>query len=138
MSAKPKSKVKIKAVKKLPKAKKVPKKLVKKVKPAKVMVSTFPFEVPILYEDTDYLLVNKPAGLVVHSDGRTKEPTLVEWILEKYPKMKDVGEPMNMKDDKGVETPMPRPGIVHRLDRDTSGVLLIAKTQEAFDNLIPS
>ena len=48
--------------------------------------------IPILYEDDDVLVINKPAGLVVHSDGRTKEPTLVEWILKKYPKIKGVGD----------------------------------------------
>ena len=49
--------------------------------------------VPILYEDENYLVINKPAGLVVHADGRTEEPSLTDWILEKYPEIKDVGEP---------------------------------------------
>lgn len=80
----------------------------------------------ILYEDEDLVAVNKPAGLVVHSDGRTKEETLVDWILEKYPGSEEVGEPQG-----GII----RPGIVHRLDRDTSGVLLIAKTQKGFEHL---
>lgn len=87
--------------------------------------------IEILYEDNDVLAVNKPAGLVVHGDGKTEEPTLVDWILEKYPETKDVGEPG--RNSKGEI--IFRPGIVHRLDRETSGVLLIAKTQESFEFL---
>jgi 23S rRNA pseudouridine1911/1915/1917 synthase len=87
-------------------------------------------EIPILYEDEHIVAVNKPAGLLVHSDGKTGEKTLVDWIISKYPKSKDVGEPA-LIDGKQV----PRPGIVHRLDHDTSGVLLIAKTKVGFFNL---
>ena len=91
----------------------------------------------ILYEDKDVLVINKPAGLVVHSDGlpaqvgKTKEKTLVDWILEKYPKLKNVGEPG--RSEKGEE--IPRPGIVHRLDRETSGAMLVAKNSKSFANL---
>jgi 23S rRNA pseudouridine1911/1915/1917 synthase len=82
--------------------------------------------IEILYEDADILAINKPAGLVVHSDGRTQEPTVAEWFVGKYPGAKDVGEKQG-----GIE----RPGIVHRIDRETSGVLLLAKTQEGFEVL---
>jgi len=75
----------------------------------------------ILYEDADILVINKPAGLVVHSDGRTKEPTVSEWFLNKYPEAKDVGDRMGE---------IERPGVVHRIDRETSGILLLAKTKE--------
>lgn len=88
-------------------------------------------EPTILYEDLDILAINKPSGLVVHSDGKTKEPNLVDWLLSKYPEIKGVGEPG--RNAKGEE--VLRSGIVHRLDRDTSGVMLVAKTQEAFENL---
>jgi 23S rRNA pseudouridine1911/1915/1917 synthase len=84
--------------------------------------------IEILYEDKDVVVINKPAGLVVHPDGRTEEPTLVDWILEKYPDVKEVGEPW--KSPKGEM--IYRPGIVHRLDRETSGVLIVAKNQDAF------
>jgi len=81
-------------------------------------------KVDILYEDNDCIVVNKPSGLMVHSDGRAHGPFLTDWILKKYPKTKDVGEPAH-----GVDgSPTARPGIVHRLDRETSGALLIAKT----------
>ena len=84
-------------------------------------------EPTILYEDKDILVINKPSGLVVHSDGKTEESNLVDWVLSKYPEMKEVGEPG--RDSSGEE--VLRSGIVHRLDRDTSGVMLLAKTQEA-------
>lgn len=82
----------------------------------------------ILYEDHDVLVVSKPAGLIVHSDGRTVEPSLADWILERYPDTRDVGEPW--LSPQGVL--VPRPGIVHRLDRTTSGVMVVAKTEEAY------
>ncbi len=85
----------------------------------------------ILYEDKDILAINKPAGLVVHNDGKTKEPTLTDWILEKYPDLKEVGEPE--RDSNG--NVIYRPGIVHRLDRETSGVMLVAKNQKAYEYL---
>lgn len=88
-------------------------------------------KIPILYEDKDVLVINKPAGLVVHPDGRTKEKTLVDWLLKKYPKIKNVGEPIILDDD----TKILRPGIVHRIDRDTTGCLIIAKNQKAYEFL---
>lgn len=88
-------------------------------------------EPTILYEDQNILAVNKPAGLVVHSDGKTNEATLADWVLNKYPETISVGEPGKTATGELV----PRPGIVHRLDRETSGVMLIAKTNEAFENL---
>ncbi len=78
----------------------------------------------ILYEDDDLLVINKPAGLLVHGVGqRTTEPTVVDALLERYPSIASVGD-----------DPI-RPGIVHRLDRDASGVLIIGKTQSAFEHL---
>ncbi len=96
-------------------------------------------ELTILYEDKDIVAVDKPAGLIVHSDGRstllttgkTQEPSLVDWVAKKYPDSFDVGEPARTSDGKIV----PRPGIVHRLDRETSGVMLVAKTKKGFDCL---
>ncbi len=88
-------------------------------------------KIPILYEDKDVVVINKPAGLVVHPDGKTKEKTLVDWILKKYPKIKNVGEPILLSDGMKIL----RPGIVHRTDRDTTGVLIIAKNQKAFEFL---
>lgn len=84
-----------------------------------------------IYEDDYVIAVNKPSGLVVHEDGRTKEETLVDQLLEAYPEIQEVGEPWRRQDG----TVLYRPGIVHRLDRDTSGVMVVAKTQESFEYL---
>lgn len=81
-------------------------------------------KIDILYEDTDCAVVNKPAGLMVHSDGRAKGLFLTDWIMEHFPQAADVGDPMTAADG----TPVNRAGIVHRLDRETSGALIIAKT----------
>lgn len=90
-------------------------------------------EIPILYENEDILAINKPAGFVAHSDGRTEEKTLVDWFVERYPESREVGEPIHLRS--GSVDKIDRPGIVHRLDRDTSGVLLLAKTQKGFEHL---
>lgn len=94
-------------------------------------------KINVLYEDDNYVIVNKPAGLIVHADGKTTEPTLVDWILKTYPEMKDVGEPLRLRSGQaiGKEEIILRPGIVHRIDRDTSGVLVIAKNQKSFLDL---
>lgn len=85
----------------------------------------------VLFENADLFVINKPAGLVVHSDGKTKEPSLCDWILANYPKLKGVGEPSRTPEGVSID----RPGIVHRIDRDTSGIMVIAKTQESFEYL---
>lgn len=92
-------------------------------------------DIKILYEDENILAINKPAGLVVHGDGKekNKEETLVDWLLEKYPEISEVGESMFLNDKNKTE--IKRQGIVHRLDRDTSGVMIIAKTKEGFEYL---
>ena len=82
----------------------------------------------ILYEDENLFVINKPAGLVVHSDGRTKENSLADILVKKYPDIKEVGELWVTTSGEKIY----RPGIVHRLDRDTSGVLIIARDQETF------
>jgi 23S rRNA pseudouridine1911/1915/1917 synthase len=74
-----------------------------------------------IYEDEDFIAVNKPAGVAVHPDGTYKNGTLVQEIIKKYPEIKNVGDDL-----------VNRPGIVHRIDKDTSGILLVAKTQKAF------
>ncbi len=82
----------------------------------------------IIYEDDYVLAVNKPSGLAVHEDGRTDEATLTGWVRDTHPEIVGVGEEMTLQNGTVID----RPGIVHRLDRDTSGVLLLAKTQDAF------
>ncbi len=78
----------------------------------------------VLFEDDDLIVINKPAGLIVHPVMEDDtDPTVVDSILELHPEIQDIGD-----DPK-------RPGIVHRLDKDVSGTMVIAKTQEMFLNL---
>jgi 23S rRNA pseudouridine1911/1915/1917 synthase len=85
-------------------------------------------EPTIIYEDNDVLIINKPIGWIVHEDGKTKgAPVVVEWFLRRCPEAAGVGEGALAYDG----TPLDRSGVVHRLDRETSGVLVLAKTQAA-------
>lgn len=74
-------------------------------------------DLKIIYENRDVLVVDKPAGMVVFPEGQTTENTLIDLLLTTHSDVKNVGE-------------APRYGIVHRLDKDTSGLLLVAKTPE--------
>ena len=79
--------------------------------------------VPVVYEDGDLLVVDKPAGLVVHPGAGQRTGTLVHGLLAHHPEVATVGDPA-------------RPGIVHRLDKGTSGLLLVARTPAAYDALV--
>ncbi len=85
--------------------------------------------IQILEDNEDFWVINKPTGCLTHQDGRSTEWTLVDWILEQRPDIALVGEPWRSAD--GLV--LPRPGIVHRLDKDTTGVLVIAKNQETYE-----
>jgi 23S rRNA pseudouridine1911/1915/1917 synthase len=74
--------------------------------------------IDILYEDEDVIAVNKPAGVVVHAGAGVHSGTLVNRLVHHFSKLSTVGGEL-------------RPGIVHRLDKDTSGVLLVARTDAA-------
>jgi 23S rRNA-/tRNA-specific pseudouridylate synthase len=91
----------------------------------------FFMNIPLLYEDNHIIAINKPAGLVVHGDGKGDMYTLVDWMIEKFPEAKDVGEPISLPSGEIIL----RSGIVHRLDKDTTGVMLLAKTQKGFLHL---
>ena len=81
-----------------------------------------------VYEDENLLVINKPAGLIVHPKNATDEQeSVVSWLKQEYPGIEAVGEPFIAS---GTESE--RAGIVHRLDKDTSGLLLIAKNNDAF------
>ncbi|MDO8492066.1 MAG: RluA family pseudouridine synthase [bacterium] len=81
-------------------------------------------EPSVIYEDKDFVVINKPAGLPVHAGGSIKSGTLVEWLIENYPEIKKIGD-----------DPKIRPGIVHRLDKETSGVMVVARTEKGFETL---
>lgn len=89
----------------------------------------------IIFENKYLVAINKPAGLVVHPDGKTHQKTLCDWIVSKWPEIKGVGEPAVLAKGTEKEQVIDRPGIVHRLDKETSGIMIIAKTQESFDQL---
>ena len=88
-------------------------------------------KISVIYEDEFVLVLNKPPGLMVHPDGHSHEQTLSDWIYEHYPIARSVGEPLQLSSGEKIE----RHGIVHRLDRETSGVIAVAKTQEMFLSL---
>lgn len=88
-------------------------------------------ELPILYEDDAIVAVAKPAGVMTHPDGHSTEETVSDWFAARYPESAAVGESQRLPDG----TELARPGIVHRLDRDTSGVLVLAKKPEAHAHL---
>lgn len=83
----------------------------------------------IVYEDNDLIVINKPSGLITHPKNiDDKQSSLTDWVIANYPQLKDVGEPFIASG-----APLPRCGIVHRLDKDTSGLIVIAKNQTAFE-----
>ncbi|MEN9219085.1 MAG: pseudouridine synthase, partial [Gloeomargarita sp. DG_2_bins_126] len=81
-----------------------------------------PLPLDILYEDDQLLILNKPAGLVVHPAPGHWEGTLVNALLAHCPHLPAMGDQQ-------------RPGIVHRLDKDTTGVMVVAKTATAHQHL---
>lgn len=86
-------------------------------------------EPTVIYEDNDVLVINKPEGWMVHEDGKeTDTPVVVTWLLKRCPEAEGVGEVGYSQ--KGV--PLNRAGVVHRLDRETSGILILAKNQDAY------
>ncbi len=82
-------------------------------------------QIQIIHEEKDFVIINKPAGLITHSDGRKKEAvdSVAAQILKLYPETASVGE----QNDK-----FERYGIVHRLDLETSGVMIIARNQKFY------
>ncbi len=81
-------------------------------------------KIPIIYQDENIIVVDKPAGVQVHPDSHEKEKTIVNYLLTDFPEIESVHD-----DSVGAEM---RPGIVHRLDKDTSGVMLITRNEKAF------
>ncbi len=89
----------------------------------------------VLFENKDFIIINKPAGLLVHGvfdkhGPKHSESTLIDWLLKKYPETREVGDP---SPEEMIR--QQRGGIVHRLDRETSGVMIIARNQKSFEYL---
>ena len=83
--------------------------------------ATVPYRV--VYEDEYVIVIDKPAGVVVHPGAGNPDGTLVNGLLARFPELASVGDPL-------------RPGIVHRLDKGTSGLLVVARTSAAYDDLV--
>jgi 23S rRNA pseudouridine1911/1915/1917 synthase len=82
------------------------------------------FKIKIIKEESDYLVIEKPAGMLVHPTEADESNTLSGFLQEKYPEIKKVGD-----------APKQRPGIVHRLDKEASGLLVVARNQKMFKHL---
>jgi len=91
------------------------------IEPEETSLKPYEFPINIVYEDESIIVVDKPPGLVVHPAPSVKEPTLVNILIGHTPLASVSKE---------------RPGIVHRLDRDTSGLIVVAKTVESYNVLI--
>lgn len=77
----------------------------------------------IVDKNADFIVIDKPTGLLVHPDSNQQDGTLVDLLLDFDPKIAKIGEYPE------------RPGIMHRLDREVSGLMVVARTQDAFDDL---
>lgn len=88
--------------------------------PLRAVAEDLPLD--ILYEDADVIAINKPAGMVVHAGAGRHSGTLTNALVHRFGQLSNVGGDL-------------RPGIVHRLDRDTSGVILVARTDAAHRHL---
>lgn len=91
--------------------------------PAPVVGPDAAVRVPVVWDSDDAIVVDKPAGLVVHPGAGHTRGTLAQGLLAAYPEIAEVGEPA-------------RPGIVHRLDAGTSGLMVVARSQSGYDSLV--
>ncbi len=91
--------------------------------PKKVSIKSFDFKLNIIYEDVDLLVINKPAGIVMHPGAGNYDNTIVNALMH-YCK----GNLSNIGDEL-------RPGIVHRIDKDTSGLVVVAKNNQTHEDL---
>jgi 23S rRNA pseudouridine1911/1915/1917 synthase len=82
-----------------------------------------PIPLVVVHEDADVVVIDKPAGLVVHPGAGNPDGTLVNGLLARFPEIATVGDPA-------------RPGIVHRLDAHTSGLMVVARSAPAYDALV--
>ena len=81
-------------------------------------------EIKIIYSDDDLIILDKPAGILVHPTEASEPETLAAWLFKKYPEINKLPWPDKV-----------RAGIVHRLDKDTSGLIILAKSPDVLKNL---
>jgi 23S rRNA pseudouridine1911/1915/1917 synthase len=99
--------------------------------PEEVRILPEPIPLDILYEDEHLLVINKPAGMVVHPAPGHTSGTLVNALLARFPAWAELDWWESEEDEEEAGADYPRPGIVHRLDKDTSGLLIVAKSAGA-------
>ena len=87
--------------------------------------------IPVIFEDDTVLVINKPSGLVVHPFDYSTEETLLDFLTTHAPDIFSIDNPITLQDKRIINLG----GIVHKLDRDTSGVMVIAKNKKTFDEL---
>lgn len=92
------------------------------IKPIEQKIKKLP-KIKIIEENDEFIVINKPSGLIVHGGEGIKEATLVDIILAKWPSLSKIGDDPE------------RPAIVHRLDKDVSGIMVIPKTQASYENI---
>jgi 23S rRNA pseudouridine1911/1915/1917 synthase len=94
----------------------------KETRPSIEILQKPPPKLPFIYEDTDIIVIDKPKGVVVHHGVNVSSGTVIDTLLQYDPAIKLVGDPH-------------RPGIVHRLDKNTEGIMIIAKNSAAHTDL---
>ena len=87
--------------------------------------------IEVIFESQNFIIINNPSGLVVHPFDYSTEYTLVDFLREKYPEIFAIENNVTLQDKRTIALG----GIVHKLDRDTSGIMVIAKNKETFDVL---
>jgi 23S rRNA pseudouridine1911/1915/1917 synthase len=87
--------------------------------------------IPVIFEDGNLVIIDKPSGIVVHPFDFSNEKTVVDFLHENYPDMFSIANSITLQDNRVIELG----GIVHKLDRETSGVMVIAKNEETFNEL---
>lgn len=86
--------------------------------------------IPVIFEDSNIIALDKPSGTVVHPFDFSDEETVLDFLQEKYPDVFAVNNEFTLQDGRTINLG----GVLHKLDRDTSGVLIIARNQETFDD----
>lgn len=87
--------------------------------------------IPVIFENEDLLVLDKPSGVVVHPFDFSNEETVLDFLHINYPQVFSIDNPITLQDKRTINLG----GIAHRLDRDTSGVLLVAKNKKTFEDL---
>lgn len=92
-------------------------------------------DLKVIAKTPDYIVINKPSSLLTHSTEKNERDSVAEILRKKYPELKKVGNSHPSFASPRAGEKNKRPGIVHRLDKDASGLLVVARTQKMFENL---